>query len=516
MDTQAIAKLQDKEQLYPSQQQTATIMTWAERAAQAKLSAVSDMDVNTVAMVALKGFSMGMDLIDSLDSIYVIHGRTMMSSELIRRRLLQLGGDYRLIEEDGDHCTVEILRPGDEPGDGHTETFTMKDAKRANLLKSGGNWAKYPRQMLRARAISNGVRWYFPQVLAGSMAENEEADIQQEEAEKPRPRVTEAAEEPAADENLGWSQKSDEEAQPLGEDFAQDAKTALNAAVQTADPDGDTIATLTSSFKNWKINTFGTRHVADIDEAEAARNGIDARETIMNYVRDVGQKLGLELREGQWVKPGEEAAQEDAQAAEEEIIDVEPQEAPEEQPEPESTHEWHVRDMVAFAEEVMASDGAGGDHGQQVSIKALHKAARQEYGDGGDFSVEMLDAALGELDWGRDRDWVYTNPEGDDAAEQRADEVAQEADESEGSGFTATADDCRQLLQSLSLNHEEGTKLYQKAGFDGPQNLDTLNAEERTRLYKVAVQEQDRREAYGQEIDFDGPSTEGTTERLNV
>jgi hypothetical protein len=45
-------------------------------------------------------------------------------------------------------------------------SFTMEDAKRAGL-SGGDNWKKYPRNMLFARAMSNGAKWYCPDVFGG-------------------------------------------------------------------------------------------------------------------------------------------------------------------------------------------------------------------------------------------------------------------------------------------------------------------------------------------------------------
>lgn len=46
-------------------------------------------------------------------------------------------------------------------------SWTLEDARRAGLLDRGENWQKYPRAMLRARLISEGVRTIFPGVAIG-------------------------------------------------------------------------------------------------------------------------------------------------------------------------------------------------------------------------------------------------------------------------------------------------------------------------------------------------------------
>jgi hypothetical protein len=49
-------------------------------------------------------------------------------------------------------------------------TFTIEDAKRAELVKPDSGWVKYPQAMLFARAISTGCRTYTPDVFNGNFA----------------------------------------------------------------------------------------------------------------------------------------------------------------------------------------------------------------------------------------------------------------------------------------------------------------------------------------------------------
>ena len=55
-------------------------------------------------------------------------------------------------------------------------SWTMQDATRAGL-SSNPMWKKFPRQMLKARCISEAVRGIFPAVLSGLYAPEEVSDI---------------------------------------------------------------------------------------------------------------------------------------------------------------------------------------------------------------------------------------------------------------------------------------------------------------------------------------------------
>ena len=46
--------------------------------------------------------------------------------------------------------------------------FDMKDAKAAGVsMNAGSSWSKFPRNMLFARAVSNGFKWYCPNAIGG-------------------------------------------------------------------------------------------------------------------------------------------------------------------------------------------------------------------------------------------------------------------------------------------------------------------------------------------------------------
>jgi hypothetical protein len=55
-------------------------------------------------------------------------------------------------------------------------SWTMQDATRAGLT-GNPTWKKFPRQMLKARCISEAVRGIFPGVLSGLYAPEEVSDI---------------------------------------------------------------------------------------------------------------------------------------------------------------------------------------------------------------------------------------------------------------------------------------------------------------------------------------------------
>lgn len=116
----------------------------------------------------MAGQEMGIGPFDAITNIHVIKGKPVASANLEARMLKQSGKyDYTVQWiEDGREvvgCTVTVvsIETGVVLGD---STFDQEDARRAGLA-GGENYRKYPRNMFFARAISNAVAWYCPEVV---------------------------------------------------------------------------------------------------------------------------------------------------------------------------------------------------------------------------------------------------------------------------------------------------------------------------------------------------------------
>jgi len=115
-----------------------------------------------VAAAIMRGRELGLDPFDALGSIYIVHGRVGYYAEFMRRRIIQAGHKFRVVENTDNRCILEGTRKGDsEPS---RATFTAEQAKRAKI-----NLGDYPADKLLARATSRLCRQVFPDVLAGSV-----------------------------------------------------------------------------------------------------------------------------------------------------------------------------------------------------------------------------------------------------------------------------------------------------------------------------------------------------------
>lgn len=119
----------------------------------------------------LAGREMGVGPINSVIGIRVQNGRVSMDATLMAGAIKRSGRyDYRVTEHTNEACSLEFSENGQKVGD---SAFTWEDAKKANLDKKS-TWKEYPRNMLFARALSNGARWFCPGIFGGAIYTHEE------------------------------------------------------------------------------------------------------------------------------------------------------------------------------------------------------------------------------------------------------------------------------------------------------------------------------------------------------
>lgn len=130
-------------------------------------------DVNKDASKALvkmmTGHELGFGPSASITGIYIVQDKIVLSYPMLAALVKRSGRyDYRVKSHTNDACVVEFYEfiDGKRVLTG-TSPFTMDDANKAGLL-SNPTWKKYPRNMLFARALSNGQKWYAPDVSCGT------------------------------------------------------------------------------------------------------------------------------------------------------------------------------------------------------------------------------------------------------------------------------------------------------------------------------------------------------------
>lgn len=115
----------------------------------------------------LAGQEMGFGAFASMTGIYIIQGKPSVGANLMASAVKSNPKyDYRVREMSNKVCKIEFfeLINGKQESIGISE-FTLEEGRTAGVK----NLDKYPRNMLFARAMSNGIRWYCPDVFSGNV-----------------------------------------------------------------------------------------------------------------------------------------------------------------------------------------------------------------------------------------------------------------------------------------------------------------------------------------------------------
>ena len=118
-------------------------------------------DVRDMAQALVKimaGRELGIGPVASMSGVYIVKGKPALSANLLAGVLKKNGRyDYRILELSEKACEIAFFEGTQELG---RSRFTAEDAKRAGTQ----NMEKFPKNMLFARAMTNGVKWYCPDV----------------------------------------------------------------------------------------------------------------------------------------------------------------------------------------------------------------------------------------------------------------------------------------------------------------------------------------------------------------
>jgi hypothetical protein len=156
---------------------TASVMPYdqieklAQKIATSKMFGIQNSDQAIVLMMICQAD--GLNPIEAVRRYHVLNGRPTMRADAMLASYQAKGGTVEWTERTNEAVSATFTHPssGAVP-----VRWTMEDAKRAGLL-SNPTWQKYPRQMLTARVISEGIRTSLPGVVAGIYTPEEVKDI---------------------------------------------------------------------------------------------------------------------------------------------------------------------------------------------------------------------------------------------------------------------------------------------------------------------------------------------------
>jgi hypothetical protein len=129
-------------------------------------------DAAQAVVKVLAGRELGFGPIASMTGFNIIKGRVSMSANLMGAAIKRSSKyNYRVRQHDSTGCSIEFFERNGDKWDsiGHS-VFTIEDAHKAGTQ----NLEKFPRNMLFARAMSNGAKWYCPDIFGGPVYTPEE------------------------------------------------------------------------------------------------------------------------------------------------------------------------------------------------------------------------------------------------------------------------------------------------------------------------------------------------------
>jgi len=122
-------------------------------------------DVRQIAQAVVKiqaGSEMGIKPFAAMTGIHIIQGKPTIGANLLAACVKRSGRyDYRIAQLDEKVCEIIFYDKKEEIG---RSLFTIEDARKAGTK----NLDKFPRNMLFARSMSNGVKWFCPDALGDS------------------------------------------------------------------------------------------------------------------------------------------------------------------------------------------------------------------------------------------------------------------------------------------------------------------------------------------------------------
>ena len=122
-------------------------------------------DIKSISQGGIKllaGIELGVPTMAAMTGISIVKGKPVMSANLMAACLKRNEKyDYRITQHTDQECEIEFFEGEKSVG---KSSFTMAEAQKAGLA-SKDNWRNYPKNMLFARALSNGVKWYASDIF---------------------------------------------------------------------------------------------------------------------------------------------------------------------------------------------------------------------------------------------------------------------------------------------------------------------------------------------------------------
>lgn len=161
----------------------------------------------------IRGMEIGLAPMQALSNIAVINGRASVWGDALPALMQRAGHSIDVeVTGEGDKMVATATLTRGDTGKVLVRTFSVDDAKKANLWGKQGPWQQYPKRMLSNRARAWAVRDGAADALMGLQVAEETSDYQ--------PKIKDVTPEVG-----GWGRKAMEAREPEKAEPAHDPET---------------------------------------------------------------------------------------------------------------------------------------------------------------------------------------------------------------------------------------------------------------------------------------------------
>ena len=163
----------EKKELVPLSPETQAVESLVEPMAIGEVLFQSGMftDIKSKAQAVVKilaGKELGISPLESLSNIFMVNGKVSVMAKIVGSLIKKSEKyDYAIKDLTDEGCTLVFYSISqDKKIELGTSTFNKQDAAKAGLINRE-TYKSYPKNMYFARALSNGAKWFTPDVYCG-------------------------------------------------------------------------------------------------------------------------------------------------------------------------------------------------------------------------------------------------------------------------------------------------------------------------------------------------------------
>ncbi|MCD7712167.1 MAG: hypothetical protein LUJ25_05520 [Firmicutes bacterium] len=149
-------------------------------------------------IVALTCYTEHISPIEFARTYHIVNGRLSMRADAMQAQFLRHGGRIKWVVSTNEMCEAVFSHPEHAP-DGITLSLSIKELVDSGVAVDGRGQMKqtykaFPRQMLRARIVSEGCRMLTPGIVAGVYTPEEAGDFNSVPTYTPQPKPSKRVE----------------------------------------------------------------------------------------------------------------------------------------------------------------------------------------------------------------------------------------------------------------------------------------------------------------------------------